>query len=589
MTEATTSSDAPAAYQFGAFRLDARQHQLLRDGVVVALTPKAFETLLLLVRRHGNVISRQELIEHVWQGAFVEEGGLTRNISVLRKALGGDASDQRYIETIPKRGYRFTAAVVPLDTPSHDHASMPRVMVLPFRLLIADPDLEFLSFSLADAVASSLSGVPGAIIRSSLIAARFAGTQPDLARISADAGVNRVITGVILRAGDRVRVTAQLLEAPGGTLLGAAASEGSMGDLFHLQDQLVAQIAGALMPSLAGKAASMAGGDVPVSARAYECYLRANQLAQRPADHPRALQLYRESVTIDPAFAPAWARLGRLYRVISKYQDDGSESFRLAEHALEQALAVNPELPLAHTQYALLEADLGRGLDAMMRLLMRARTHRNDADLLAGLVHVCRFAGLLDASIAAHRRAIEIDPLVATSVLQSYWMSGDVAMALAESAKLAGGSLRAMVLALAGRDAEAIAYLKEQEARLPYERMRLLSRALRTLLEGDRAASLACIDTLLVTTPSDPEARYFFARYLAHLGETDRANDVLASAVFGGFGASRVMAWDPWLDSLRPTASFRAVQAQADARHAVAVEQFMRAGGEEILGPGSAA
>jgi DNA-binding winged helix-turn-helix (wHTH) protein/tetratricopeptide (TPR) repeat protein len=588
VTEATRRSNGEAIYEFGAFRLDTRQHQLSRDGVVVALTPKAFDTLSILVRRHGDVVSRKELIEQVWLGAFVEEGGLTRNISVLRKALAGDESDNQFIETVPKRGYRFTAAVLPVATGAPNHPAA-RVMVLPFRFLVPDPDLEFLSFSLADAVASSLSGIPGAIIRSSLIAARFGADHPELARIATEADVNRVIIGGILRAGDRVRVTAQLLDAPAGTLLGASSSEGAIGDLFHLQDQLVAQIVGALMPTLAGQPPPAIRGDVPASSRAYECYLRANQLAQRPADHPRALHLYRESVTIDPAFAPAWARLGRLYRVMSKYQDDGSESFRLAEHAFEQALALNPDLSLAQTQYALLEVDLGHGLDAMTRLIARARTHRTDPDLLAGMVHACRYAGLLDASIAAHRRAVEIDPLVATSVLQSYWMSGDVPLALAESSKLAGGSLRAMVLALAGRNTEAIAYLREQEATLPYQRMRLLSRALRTLLEGDRAASLAALDTLLVTTRNDPEARYFFARYLAQLGEVDRANDVLGSAVFGGFIASRVMAWDPWLDPLRSTASFRSVQKQADARYALAIEQFTLAGGEEILGPGSAA
>jgi TolB-like protein len=458
--------------------------------------------------------------------------------------------------------------------------------VLPFRLLAPDPDLEFLSYSLSDAVASSLSGIDHALIRSTLVAARFAAAEPDLARLAAEADVNRVITGTLLRSGDRVRVTVQLLEAPGGALLGTACSDGALGDLFHLQDTLVAQIIPALVPPLGARERRAVTGDVPANARAYEAYLRANQLAQRPPDHQRALALYRESVAADPTFAPAWARLGRLYRVMSKYEDDGSASHRLAEEALERARTLNPALPLAHTQFALLEVDLGRGIDAMARLLERSRTHRRDPDLLAGLVHACRYAGLLDASIAAHRRAVELDPLIATSVVQSHWMNRDIPLALAESAKLSGGSLRAMVLALAGRDAEAIAYLKEQEAKLPYHRMRQLSLALRALLEGDRAKSLAAIDYVLLTTPADPEARYFMARYLARLGEIDRGNDVLAAAVFGGFIASRVMAWDPWLDNLRQTASFQSVKAQADARYAVAARAFLEAGGDEVLGPG---
>jgi DNA-binding winged helix-turn-helix (wHTH) protein/tetratricopeptide (TPR) repeat protein len=569
-------------YEFGAYRLNVAEALLLRDGQALALPPKTFEVLTVLVQRAGTLVERDTLMRELWPDSFVEDANIARHIWTLRQVFGRD----EFIATIPKRGYRFTAPVRPVTDDWSDGGPAPRVMVLPFRLLAPDADLEFLSFSLAEAVASSLSGIEAALIRSSLVAARFAADQPDLARIAAEADVNRVITGTILRSGERVRATAQLLEAPGGTLLGTATSDGAIGDLFQLQDHLVAQLVAALVPPLGAREQHAVRGDVPANARAYEAYLRANQLAQRPPDHQRALHLYLESVTADPAFAPAWARLGRLYRVISKYQEDGSESHRLAEEALERALGLNPELPLAHTQYALLEVDLGRGIDAMTRLIVRARAHRNDADLLAGLVHACRFAGLLDASIAAHRRAVALDPLIATSVLQSYWMSGDIPMALAESSKLSGGSLRAMVLALAGREAEAIAYLKEQEAKLPYERMRQLSLALRTLLEGDRATSLKAIDGLLLTTPPDPEARYFFARYLAKLGEVDRANDVLASAVFSGFIASRVMAWDPWLDALRATASFQAVQAQAEARYAVAARGFLESGGEEVLGPG---
>jgi DNA-binding winged helix-turn-helix (wHTH) protein/tetratricopeptide (TPR) repeat protein len=568
-------------YEFGGYRLDLAEARLLRDGTPVPLPPKTLEVLTLLVRRAGSLVERDTLMRELWPDSFVEDANIARHIWTLRRALGGDD----YIATVPKRGYRFVAPVRTVERPP-DRGPAPRVIVLPFRLPVPDADLEFLSYSLSDAVASSLSGIDNALIRSSLVAARFAAADPDLARLAAEADVNRVITGTLLRSGDRVRVTVQLLDAPGGTLLGTASSDGALGDLFHLQDTLVAQIIPALVPPLGAREQRAVRGDAPANARAYEAYLRANQLAQRPADHQRALALYRESVTADPAFAPAWARLGRLYRVMSKYEDDGSASHRLAEEALERARTLNPELPLAHTQFALLEVDLGRGIDAMTRLLARARLHRRDPDLLAGLVHACRYAGLLEASIAAHRRAVELDPLIATSVVQSHWMNRDIPLALAESAKLSGGSLRAMVLALAGRDAEAIAYLKEQEAKLPYQRMRQLSLALRALLEGDRAASLAAIDHLLLTTPADPEARYFFARYLAKLGEIDRGNDVLAAAVFGGFIASRVMAWDPWLDNLRATASFQSVKAQADARYAVAARAFLEAGGDEVLGPG---
>src|SRR5258708_4035236 len=98
-------------YEFGPFRLDASERLLLRDGVAVPLTPKAFDTLLALVENSGHLVDKEELIKQVWPDTFVEEGSLTRNISVLRRLLGGDSADSRYIETLPKRGYRFVADV----------------------------------------------------------------------------------------------------------------------------------------------------------------------------------------------------------------------------------------------------------------------------------------------------------------------------------------------------------------------------------------------------------------------------------------------------------------------------------------------
>ena len=117
-------------YEFGSFRLDAAERMLLRDGVPVPLTPKAFDTLLVLVENSGHLLDKDDLMKTVWPDAFVEEGGLTRNISSLRKALANDSGEEHYIETVPKRGYRFTASVrelkdgvgAPMTVESHSRA-----------------------------------------------------------------------------------------------------------------------------------------------------------------------------------------------------------------------------------------------------------------------------------------------------------------------------------------------------------------------------------------------------------------------------------------------------------------------------------
>ena len=119
---------------------------------------------------------------------------------------------------------------------------------------------------------------------------------------------------------------------------------------------------------------------------------------------------------------------------------------------------------------------------------------------------------------------------------------------------------------------------------MPHPVMRRYTVALRTVLEGDRAAALAALEPLLTNPVRDPEGHYFIARYLAKIGEVDQANDALASALAGGFNISRAMTWDPWLDGLRGSPGFAAVQAEADARYSAAVTAFQQAGGEAVLG-----
>ena len=140
--------------------------------------------------------------------------------------------------------------------------------------------------------------------------------------------------------------------------------------------------------------------------------------------------LYIECVAEDPAFAPAWARLGRCYRMTAKFHsatlDDARENLKRAEASFRKAFELNPDLPLAHHLYTAVETDSGRAEAAVLRLLRRARQRRADPELYAGLVHACRYCGLLEASVAAHNLARQLDPHVATSVPPTFWMLGAV-------------------------------------------------------------------------------------------------------------------------------------------------------------------
>src|SRR5579862_3657555 len=206
----------PAILRFGAFELDAANGALRQHGDFVKLAPQPLKVLEMLVRRSGQVLTRNEIREHVWVAdTFVDfEQGLNFCIRQIREALGDTADAPTYIETLPRRGYRFLMPVVAVgpDPP----ARVTRLIVLPFRMLRPDPDTEFLAFGLPDAVTGSLGGLESLVVRSSMTASRFAGEAMDPKRIAADADIDVIVTGTLLRAGDAVRVSAQLTDAANG-------------------------------------------------------------------------------------------------------------------------------------------------------------------------------------------------------------------------------------------------------------------------------------------------------------------------------------------------------------------------------------
>ena len=278
-----------------------------------------------------------------------------------------------------------------------------RLVVLPLRVLRSDPETDFMAFGLADAITSSLAVLDSLVVRSSLAAAEFAEGTPDLKRLAREIDVDAVLTGTLMRAGDQIRVNAQLLEAPGGTVLWSESRQSPLGDLFAVQDDFTQHIVRSLSIPLTRREEQMLKHDVPATARAYEFYLRGNECARDRATWLVALDLYKQCVNEDPNFAPAWARLGRMQRLNAIYVESqrADEHLAEAETSFKRALELNPDSPLAHSLYAYLEVDFGRAKESMLRLIGLARRHRADPEIFAGLVHACRYCGLLDASIAA--------------------------------------------------------------------------------------------------------------------------------------------------------------------------------------------
>ncbi|MGZ5476861.1 MAG: protein kinase domain-containing protein, partial [Thermoanaerobaculia bacterium] len=193
-----------------------------------------------------------------------------------------------------------------------------RLIVLPFRLLRADPDFDFLALSLPDAVTTSLTALDSLIIRSTAIAEKF-GSQPDLKAVAEEAGVDWIVTGSVLRAGEQLRVNSQLVEAATGSVLWSGSLDAPVSDIFQIQDDLTGRIVASLKTPLNEREQRNLHHDVPASALGYELFLRANQQGHGTSEWLIARDLYLRALDEDPGFAPAYARLGRIQWLLAKY------------------------------------------------------------------------------------------------------------------------------------------------------------------------------------------------------------------------------------------------------------------------------
>jgi serine/threonine-protein kinase len=494
---------------------------------------------------------------------------------VVRRALAKEPADRHASAAAMAEELR----AVSLDGAGVARAvTLTRLIVLPFRVLRPDPETDFLAFSLADAITSSLTGRDPLVVRSSLVAQRFASAETDLRRLAAEADVDRVITGTLLRSGDQLRVGAQLLDVPAGTVLWSHTAQAAAGDVFGVQDDLVSRVVASLAPSGAPPRQ-----DVPASARAYEFYLRANQVAQDYQQLTVARDLYRECLQEDPGFAPAWARVGRCYRVIGKYVEDTLANNERAEDAFRRALAINPDLSLAHKLYAHLEAELGRARDAMVRLLGRARVTRHDPEIFAGLVHACRYGGLLEESAAAHEEARRLDPYASTSVAYTLWARGDYQRLTDVSLDLMDHHPRALALAHEGRNDEALAAMEAVRQRFGLTVFQVVCDHFEAAVRGRRDEANE-LSERVVSAVQDPEAWVLQACSLALFGRGSRALELLAQVVDRGYYGISELARNPWCASIRETPEFARILATAAERRQEVRRAFVEAGGEELLG-----
>src|SRR5712664_4005471 len=351
---------------------------------------------------------------------------------IVHRALARELQDRYPTAEAMAQEVRATLLVDGIETKAHARA-LRRLIVLPFRVLRPSEEIQFLAYSLPEAITVSLAGLENLVVRSSIVAAQYSGDAPDLQKIAREAEVDVVLTGALLNVGKQLRITTQLAEVPSGTLLWSHSSQATTHELLELHDDLVRRVVESILPSLTVQEHQSLQKDRPASPTVYQIYLQANEFGRRWENLGTAIQMYERCVSLDPSYASAWARLGRARWLSDKYNLGSLEGLRAADEAFQTALRLNPNLTLAHNLYTHVQVDQGRSLDAMKRLLDRAHQRRSDAELFAGLGHVCRYCGLLRPALVAHQEARRLDPLISTSVMHTYFMLGDYERALENS------------------------------------------------------------------------------------------------------------------------------------------------------------
>jgi tetratricopeptide (TPR) repeat protein len=309
------------------------------------------------------------------------------------------------------------------------------------------------------------------------------------------------------------------------------------------------------------------------------------RLRSETASWRQAHVFFEQCLTLDPAFAPAWAERGRLERLFGKYEDP--KQLAQAEASFLRALELDPENGAAQLYYAQLEIDLGRLDAALARLLERVRHRRAEPHIYAALVHACRYGGLLDESLAAHWHAQRLDPTVTTTVHHTYYMQGHYAQALAAAGQVTD-PFEARVLSALGRDDDALASARREEERFAtVPLMRSFSSALRAALEGKKDEGIAALEQLQRFGFTDGEGLFYLAGTYVKLGEPQRACELLARSIDGGFLCLRAFETDVYLAPLRAMDdAWQPLLGRIESKRRQVINEFARAGGRTLLGVG---
>src|ERR1700733_6695533 len=354
-----------AIYAFGPFRLDVAAGILFRGAEPVALGQRAIALLQILVEGGGNPISKDRLIQSAWPGLAIEESNLAVQISALRRVFAEEPGGDSWIETLPRRGYRYVGPVAVKEQenqgatgneqPALAPPDKPSLAVMPFTDMSGDPEQEYFAHCIVEDIITGLSRIKWLFVIARNSSFIYKGQAVNVGRVGRELGVRYVLEGSVRKVGERVRVSGQLVETETSVHLWSERYDRRLEDVFALQDEITLNVVGAIEPSLREAEIERIKRKRPENLDAYDLVLRALPHVFLPEEAAKAVPLLERALPLEPDYAGAHG-----YPALSYGRDDatalalGGCVISIIEHdratafeALEQALAISPSSSFA--------------------------------------------------------------------------------------------------------------------------------------------------------------------------------------------------------------------------------------------------
>ena len=417
-------------FQFDGYELDPATRELRHGSELVPLEPQVFDLLVYVIRNRDRVVSKDDLVEVVWGGRIVSDSTLTTRINAMRKALGDSGEEQRLIRTVARKGIRFVGAVTegesaaPASRPAEASASdrptlplpdKPSIAVLPFQNMSGDPEQDYFADGMVEEITTALSRFHWLFVIARNSSFTYKGRHTDVKQVSRELGVRYVLEGSVRKAGTRVRITGQLIDATTGSHLWADRFDGALDDIFALQDQVTASVVSTIEPRLRQVEVERASRKPTENLDAYDLYLRALPHFETltAEGYREALRLLKLAGQMDPRFALAHATAAscHVWQRNSGWSIDqeaeATEALSLARTALALDRNDAEILTYAATTVRAFARDMQEAR-VLIDLALSINSNSARAWGASGMIHV--HAGNTQAAIEHSERALRCSP-----------------------------------------------------------------------------------------------------------------------------------------------------------------------------------